>query len=92
MSSKGPDLKRYMQKRLTIKVEPHCSSVSPAQLVGKRRVNGFLLGFDQFMNLVLEDAVEEVSKTERRDIGTIVLRGNSIENFELMEREANIDR
>mmetsp|Transcript_30080 Transcript_30080/g.92023 ORF Transcript_30080/g.92023 Transcript_30080/m.92023 type:complete len:88 (-) Transcript_30080:697-960(-) len=80
MSSKGPDLKRYMQKRLTIK------------LVGKRRVNGYLLGFDQFMNLVLEDAVEEVSKTERKEIGTVVLRGNSIENFELMEREAQIDR
>eukprot|EP00631_Chrysoreinhardia_giraudii_P002987 CAMPEP_0197415504 /NCGR_PEP_ID=MMETSP1170-20131217/2021_1 /TAXON_ID=54406 /ORGANISM="Sarcinochrysis sp, Strain CCMP770" /LENGTH=87 /DNA_ID=CAMNT_0042942311 /DNA_START=53 /DNA_END=316 /DNA_ORIENTATION=+ len=80
MSSKGPDLKRYMEKRLMIRIK------------GKRKVNGYLRGYDQFMNLVLEDAVEEVSKTERRDIGTIVLRGNSIENFELMEREAQIDR
>lgn len=76
----GPDLKRYMEKRLAIR------------LVGKRRVNGYLRGYDQFMNLVLDDAVEEVSKTEKHDIGTIVLRGNAIENFELMEREAQIDR
>lgn len=69
-----------MEKRLAIR------------LVGKRRVNGYLRGYDQFMNLVLDDAVEEVSKTEKHDIGTIVLRGNSIENFELMEREAQIDR
>ncbi|KAJ8605618.1 hypothetical protein CTAYLR_000087 [Chrysophaeum taylorii] len=80
MSGKGPDLKRYMEKRLAIR------------LVGKRRVNGYLRGYDQFMNLVLDDAVEEVSKTERREIGTVVLRGNAIENFELMEREAQIDR
>jgi len=44
------------------------------------------------MNLVLDDAVEEVSKTERHELGTVVLRGNSIENFELLEREAQIDR
>ncbi|KAJ1446237.1 hypothetical protein M885DRAFT_547283 [Pelagophyceae sp. CCMP2097] len=80
MSAKGPDLKRYMEKRLTIK------------LVGKRRVNGYLRGYDQFMNLVLEEAIEEISLTEKNDIGTIVIRGNSIENFELLEAEAVIDR
>lgn len=31
-----------------------------------------LRGFDQFMNLVLESAVEEVSATERHEIGMIV--------------------
>ena len=44
------------------------------------------------MNLVLEEAVEVISLTEKNDIGTIVIRGNSLENFELLEREAMIDR
>mmetsp|Transcript_15511 Transcript_15511/g.53779 ORF Transcript_15511/g.53779 Transcript_15511/m.53779 type:complete len:88 (+) Transcript_15511:160-423(+) len=80
MSGKGPDLKRYMEKRLLIK------------LVGKRKLVGTLRGYDQFMNLVVEDAIEQVSLTEKNEIGTVVIRGNSVENFELMEREAQIDR
>ena len=39
-----PDLKKYMDKLLTIKVN------------GDRRVSGILRGYDQFMNLVLDDA------------------------------------
>ena len=65
MSAKGPDLKRYMEKKLLIR------------LVGKRKLTGYLRGYDQFMNLVVEDAV---------------IRGNSVENFELQESEAVIDR
>mmetsp|Transcript_1797 Transcript_1797/g.5306 ORF Transcript_1797/g.5306 Transcript_1797/m.5306 type:complete len:88 (-) Transcript_1797:32-295(-) len=80
MSSKGPDLKRYMEKRLLIR------------LVGKRRVVGYLRGYDQFMNMVVENTTELISLTEKTDVGTVVIRGNSIENFELKEREAVIDR
>jgi len=80
MSGKGPDLKRYMEKRLLIK------------LVGKRKLHGTLRGYDQFMNLVVEDTIEIISLTEKNAIGTVVIRGNSVENFELMEREAMIDR
>jgi len=51
----GPDLKKYMDKALTIKMN------------GNRRVSGVLRGYDQFLNLVLEDATEDGSdgaKTE----------------------------
>jgi small nuclear ribonucleoprotein G len=41
-------------------------------LNGNRRVTGILRGFDQFMNLVLEDCVEEVSEKERNQIGMVV--------------------
>ena len=44
------------------------------------------------MNLVVEDAVELISLTEKTPIGTVVIRGNSVENFELQESEAVIDR
>lgn len=56
----GPDLKKFMEKRLSIKLN------------AKRRVTGTLRGFDQFMNLVLADAIEEKSATERTEIGMVV--------------------
>ena len=80
MSAKGPDLKRYMEKKLLIR------------LVGKRKLTGYLRGYDQFMNLVLDDATEDVSSTEQHDIGMVVVRGNSVIEFELLEKEVQIDR
>ena len=47
----------------------------PSQLVGKRKLVGTLRGYDQFMNLVVEDAIEQVSLTEKNEIGTVVIRG-----------------
>ena len=35
-------------------------------------ISHYILGFDPFMNLVLEEAVEEVSETERTDMGMVV--------------------
>lgn len=42
------------------------------QLNGARKVTGVLRGFDPFMNLVLDEAVEEVSPTEKKEIGMVV--------------------
>jgi hypothetical protein len=42
------------------------------KLNGNRRVTGVLRGFDQFMNLVLEECVEEVSDKERNSLGMVV--------------------
>jgi len=63
-----------MDKRLSVKVN------------GNRRVSGILRGFDQYMNLVLDEAIEEVSAQERLEIGMIVLRGNSVVMIEPLER------
>lgn len=70
----GPDLKRYMDKRLCLKLN------------GNRKVSGVLRGFDQFMNVTLDETVEEVSATESNRIGMVVIRGNSIVQFECLER------
>mmetsp|Transcript_412 Transcript_412/g.756 ORF Transcript_412/g.756 Transcript_412/m.756 type:complete len:86 (+) Transcript_412:94-351(+) len=70
----GPDLKRYMDKKLGIKLN------------GSRHVTGTLRGFDQFMNLVLDETVEQVSATERNEIGMVVIRGNSIITIEGLEK------
>ena len=44
------------------------------KLNANRHVTGNLRGFDQFMNIVLDNTVEEVSETERNDIGLVVRR------------------
>ena len=44
----GPERKTYMDKRLSVKLN------------AKRTVVGVLRGFDQFMNLVLDETEEHV--------------------------------
>jgi len=55
-----------------------------------RKVTGTLRGYDQFMNIVLGEAVEEVSvaggSKAENNIGMVVVRGNSILQFELVGR------
>jgi len=70
----GPDLKKYMDKNMTIKLN------------GNRKVTGILRGYDQFMNLVIDNTVEEVSANERNEIGMVVIRGNSVVMLEPLEK------
>ena len=52
-------------------------------LNGNRKVVGTLRGYDAFLNVVLEETLDENNDTS---IGTIVIRGNSIIQFESLER------
>uniref|UniRef100_A0A6B2LVU3 Small nuclear ribonucleoprotein G n=1 Tax=Arcella intermedia TaxID=1963864 RepID=A0A6B2LVU3_9EUKA len=79
MSKKGgPDLKKFMDKKLSLKLN------------GNRKVVGILRGYDLYMNLVLDEAVEEVSATERNEIGVVVIRGNSVVLMEPLEKVDNL--
>eukprot|EP00013_Stygamoeba_regulata_P003284 CAMPEP_0177628424 /NCGR_PEP_ID=MMETSP0447-20121125/126_1 /TAXON_ID=0 /ORGANISM="Stygamoeba regulata, Strain BSH-02190019" /LENGTH=76 /DNA_ID=CAMNT_0019129675 /DNA_START=30 /DNA_END=260 /DNA_ORIENTATION=+ len=69
-----PDLIKYLDKKIAIKLNAN------------RKVSGVFRGYDQFMNLVLEEAVEEVSQSERTSIGMVVIRGNSVILMEPLER------
>ncbi|CAO3660395.1 hypothetical protein G6F70_008861 [Rhizopus microsporus] len=69
-----PELKKYMDKRLSL------------QLNGNRKVTGILRGYDPFMNIVLDETVEEISPSEKHNIGMVVIRGNSIAIMEALER------
>jgi len=85
-----PDLKKYMGKRLSIKLN------------GNRRVIGRLSGFDVFMNLVLEESVEvrearggggggggggaaAAAAAEEVPLGILIVRGNSVVQMECLE-------
>ena len=48
------------------------------QLNKGRKVSGTLRGYDQFMNLVLGNAIEETSGNQKNNVGIVVVRGNSI--------------
>ena len=53
------------------------------QLNGSRKVIGVLRGYDVFLNIVLDDAVEERDGGEKERIGTVVVRGNSVVMLEV---------
>lgn len=56
------------------------------QLNGSRKVTGMLRGYDVFLNIVLDDAVEEKKGGEKEDIGQVVIRGNSVVMMEALEK------
>ena len=55
------------------------------KLNGDRHVTGVLRGFDQFMNIVLDNTIDEKMKI---DIGMVVIRGNSIVTIEVLDKVA----
>jgi small nuclear ribonucleoprotein (snRNP)-like protein len=67
-----------------IRPEPELSSgatlivtdVCVVRLNGGRVVTGVLRGFDPFMNLVIDDAIEECKTGEKNQIGMVVSRCN----------------
>ncbi|KAA8499177.1 putative small nuclear ribonucleoprotein G [Porphyridium purpureum] len=70
-----PEMKRLMNRQLHV------------SLNGQREVRGTLRGYDQFMNIVLDDAVQ-VHRGDADDtpLGTVVIRGSSIVVMDVRER------
>ncbi|KAF8592372.1 like-Sm ribonucleoprotein [Ramaria rubella] len=68
-----PELKKFMDKKLFI------------HLQGGRKISGVLRGFDIFLNLVVDDALEETVAASKHPIGTVVVRGNSVTSMETLE-------
>ena len=65
-----------MEKRLSIRLNAN------------RTVRGVLRGYDEFMNLVLEETEEVVSETEVNELGRVVIRGSSIVEIESLDHIA----
>jgi len=45
---------------------------------GKMQIEGQIIGFDEYMNMTLEDAVEIYGNNKRVEVGRILLKGDSI--------------
>ncbi|VVD04865.1 probable small nuclear ribonucleoprotein G [Leptidea sinapis] len=69
-----PELKKFMDKKLSLKLN------------AGRAVTGVLRGFDPFMNLVLDESVEECKDGQRNNVGMVVIRGSSIIMLESLDR------
>lgn len=62
---------QYLEKRILV------------QLNGSRKVMGILRGYDVYLNIVLDDALEERPGGEKVRIGMVVIRGNSVVMLEV---------
>lgn len=62
---------QYLEKRVLV------------QLNGSRKVMGILRGYDVYLNIVLDDALEEKPGGEKVRIGMVVIRGNSVVMLEV---------
>ncbi|KAF2716700.1 like-Sm ribonucleoprotein, partial [Polychaeton citri CBS 116435] len=74
MPQAQPELKKYLDKRVEV------------QLNGSRKVMGTLRGYDVFLNVVLDDAVESKANGEKVRIGMCVIRGNTVVMMEALDR------
>jgi small nuclear ribonucleoprotein len=53
-------------------------------LKDNRVLEGKLTGYDDNMNLVLEETVETTAAQEERRLGTVVLRGNNVVSISIL--------
>lgn len=49
-------------------------------------MSGILRGFDPFMNLVIDEAVEINKRNQQIPIGMVVIRGNAVVLLESLDR------
>lgn len=49
-----------------------------------RILEGKLTGFDDYMNMVLEETVETTAQQEERRLGSVVLRGNNVVSISIL--------
>jgi small nuclear ribonucleoprotein G len=53
---------------------------------GSMAADRILTGFDPFMNLVMDNAVEITKQNVRNNVGMVVIRGNSVVMLEAKDR------
>jgi len=59
-------------------LERNLGQVVIVRLKGGKKIRGKLKGFDQHLNLVLEDAEDITDTNEVKKLGEIIVRGNNV--------------
>jgi small nuclear ribonucleoprotein G len=80
MSAKGPNLKSELHSdriHISYLFRSYLDKEISLHLNKGRKVSGTLRGYDQFMNIVLGDALEEVSTNETKPIGMVVCKSKN---------------
>ena len=70
----GPDLHRFLDKRLIVK------------MAGKKKLLGKLIGYDDFMNITLDETHEFTADQQDIPLGKTVIRGNAILMWEIIDK------
>mmetsp|Transcript_45353 Transcript_45353/g.60210 ORF Transcript_45353/g.60210 Transcript_45353/m.60210 type:complete len:87 (-) Transcript_45353:130-390(-) len=78
----GADLRKFMDLRVDLRMN------------GDRRIAGIMKGYDQYMNIVLDEAIEITKNAQQgkdapesnRNLGMIVLRGASVHLWENLDK------
>ncbi len=88
MKKEGNNLKREssLSSSMTLPLDTLEKSVNQKLLLllkDSRSIKGKLLGFDEYMNLVLDDVEEAKGETKRR-LGKIILRGSNVVSISLI--------
>lgn len=65
-------------------LEKHLEQRMRLILKDGRSLEGEFVGYDQYMNVVLEETEEQTDEATRR-LGTVVLRGNNVVSMVLAE-------
>lgn len=78
----GADLRKFMDLRVDLRLN------------ADRRIAGIMKGYDQYMNIVLDEAIEiakpgangKNAAEQNRDLGMIVIRGASVQLWENLDK------
>ncbi|RXK36688.1 U6 snRNA-associated Sm-like protein LSm7 [Tremella mesenterica] len=75
----GPDRGEKKKRESILNLANYVDKSIRVKFMGAREVTGTLKGFDQLMNLVMDDVVEEFENgMPSRSLGLVVLRGPNI--------------
>ncbi len=75
MGSSGTSLSVDMAVKV---LDESLGRVTLIKLKGGKVIRGTLLGFDQHMNLLLEESEELLDEGKTNSLGTIVVRGDNV--------------